>query len=520
MRRTLSTGALTGALLTAPLIAVSYLGWKTLDLPFAPFDLFDWMTRALPGAVATFGVDSMVRLTGALGVNTATTAKVAEQSMAIAFVLAAGAISGAVLFRVLSVSDEPASLVGAILGALLGGIVLLIEQNLNRLTSPGAFVSGTWVFATFLAWGVTFGRMYDRMRADRTSGARSSNRSTSQVDRRRFLHRLSGAAAAVTLVGTAWGAFFGRRSGDAGGARWSASHQLPNASTAVAAAPGTRPEITPVERHYRIDTDTRPPAISGQRWRLKIGGLVEQPLQLTLADLHGYEPLHQFVTLSCISNPIGGDLVGTTRWTGVSLQRLLPRLRPGPSATHMKLKAADGFAEVVALATIAADDRVMLAYAWDGVPLPIEHGFPLRLYVPDLYGMKQPKWIEVIEVLDHWEPGYWVERGWDRDGRMKSTSVVDAVAVGAKVAGADGRALTPTGGIALAGARGISKVEVQVDDGEWQAATLGDPLSDTTWVIWRADLPLEAGDRTITVRCYERDGTLQTSARHSKRIRI
>src|SRR5581483_783430 len=143
---------------------------------------------------------------------------------------------------------------------------------------------------------------------------------------------------------------------------------------AVKPAPGTRPEYTPLERHYRIDINTTPPAIEANDWRLKIGGLVEQPLSLTLEQLRGYEPMHQFVTLACISNPVGGDLIGTTRWTGVSLQRLLPELHLKPNATHLKLHAADGFYEVVAPKTIQDDERVMLAYDWDGVPLLPEHG--------------------------------------------------------------------------------------------------------------------------------------------------
>jgi DMSO/TMAO reductase YedYZ molybdopterin-dependent catalytic subunit len=130
--------------------------------------------------------------------------------------------------------------------------------------------------------------------------------------------------------------------------------------------------------------------------------------------------MHQFVTLSCISNPVGGDLTGTTRWTGVSLQRLLPDLRLAPNATHLKIRSADGFYEIVPLEVITSDKRVMLTYAWDGVPLPREHGFPLRIYLPGLYGMKQPKWIESIEATDHWEPGYWVVRGWDKVARMKA----------------------------------------------------------------------------------------------------
>ena len=113
----------------------------------------------------------------------------------------------------------------------------------------------------------------------------------------------------------------------------------------------------------------------------------------------------------------------------MSLQRLLPDLHLKPGATHLKIRSADEFYEIVALEVIRSDPRVMLTYAWDGVPLHVDHGFPLRIYIPDHYGMKQPKWIESIEVMDHWEPGYWVTRGWSKEARMRATSVIDTVAV-------------------------------------------------------------------------------------------
>src|SRR4029450_12154117 len=157
----------------------------------------------------------------------------------------------------------------------------------------------------------------------------------------------------------------------------------------------------------------------------------------TLDRIRSYEPLHQFVTLACISNPVGGTLIGTTRWTGASLQHVLPDFRLAPNATHLKISSADKFYEVVPVDAIRADERVMLAYDWDGVPLTTKHGFPLRIYIPDLYGMKQPKWIESIEAIDHWEPGYWVKRGWDRIARMKGTAAIDAASVDMMLAAGD-----------------------------------------------------------------------------------
>jgi DMSO/TMAO reductase YedYZ molybdopterin-dependent catalytic subunit len=208
---------------------------------------------------------------------------------------------------------------------------------------------------------------------------------------------------------------------------------------------------------------------------------------MALADIRALEATDVFATLSCISNPPGGDLISTTRWTGVSLQRLLPHLALTPSATHLKIVSADGFFEVVSLDTIRADDRVMLAYTWDGVPLPAEHGYPLRLFVPGLYGMKQPKWIVAIDAISQWEPGYWVLRGWDKEGRVVPTAAVDVVAKRGE--------MSDVGGIAYAGNRGVAKVEVQVDDGEWRVAQIRRPLSDLTWVVWRVSVP--AGRRYV-----------------------
>ena len=141
--------------------------------------------------------------------------------------------------------------------------------------------------------------------------------------------------------------------------------------------------------HYRIDINTFPPSIPEASWRLKIHGLIARPLVWMLADLRARPAMHQFITLSCISNTLGGDLIGTTRWSRVSLQQLLPELGFQPNATHLRIHSADGFYEVVALDTIRGDGRVMLADAWDGLPLREKHGFPLRMYIPDRYGMTQ-----------------------------------------------------------------------------------------------------------------------------------
>jgi DMSO/TMAO reductase YedYZ molybdopterin-dependent catalytic subunit len=383
------------------------------------------------------------------------------------------------------------------------------------------WLRAVWILVVFAAWGAILGRVGQRMigaeAANRTVESATESR-VERIDRRHFLVKLGGSAAFITVVGALAGEFAETRRKESAmmavsePLRWSATHPLPNAAAAVKPAPGTRPEFTSLESHYRIDINAIPPKVDEQRWRLKTTGLVEQPLSLTLEQLRRYEPMHQFVTLSCISNPVGGDLIGTTRWTGVSLQRLLPDLRLQPTATHLKIRSADEFFEVVALDAIKADERIMLTYAWDGVPLRREHGFPLRIYIPDVHGMKQPKWIESIEFTDHWEPGFWVVRGWNKVAQMHATSVIDTVAVDMTIIGGDNRKLVPIGGMAHAGDRGISKVEVQVDNGPWEQALLRTPLSQLTWVVWRYDWPFQPGKHTFTVRCYDGNGTLQIAA--------
>jgi hypothetical protein len=274
---------------------------------------------------------------------------------------------------------------------------------------------------------------------------------------------------------------------------------------------GTRPEFTPLSDHYRIDINTFPPRVDGESWRLDIRGLVKHPMKMSLDELRQREARHQFITLSCISNPVAGSLIGTQRWSGVPLTRVLDEVAPLPSASHLLIRSADGFDEVVAIDLIRADDRIMLAYDWDGVPLQPAHGFPLRLYIPDHYGMKQPKWIQSIEATEHWQPGYWVRRGWDREARMKTTSVIDAVGTDMMNVSRGPGTIVPIGGIAHAGARGIRSVDIRIDQGDWLTAELREPISDTTWVVWRYDWPYRAGTHTFTVRATDGHGSVQTT---------
>lgn len=520
VRETL-TGSLAGAMLTAALISVFYAGWKLAGLSFVPFDVFDWIARVLPGGVIEFVISIMVAVIQGLHLGpTSVVAKGIEQAIGILSVFVSGLIGGAVLFALVhKLSGRFAYPLGLAIGIAAGLPALLISYYVGQTASAPAAFSAIWILLSFLIWGAALGYAYQRLFGIRDVAGLSKERisavreSVEKVNRRQFLIRLAGTTATITVAGAVIGRLskrYGReRLQPPGNMRWSANHSLPNAEASVRPAPGTRSEYTPIERHYRIDIDTIPPSLDESRWKLKIKGLVERPLELTLDQIRSREAIHQFITLSCISNIVGGDLIGTTRWTGVSLKSLLPDLRVKPGATHLKIRSADGFWEVVSLATIRSDERLMLAYAWDGVPLLPEHGFPLRLYIPDLYGMKQPKWIESIEVTDRWEPGYWVVRGWDEVARMKATSVIDTVHLADGTANSNIQRIVSIGGIAHAGARGISRVELQIDGGPWHQAALRTPLSGLTWVIWRYDWPFNPGRHTFTVRCYDGSGRQQ-----------
>jgi DMSO/TMAO reductase YedYZ molybdopterin-dependent catalytic subunit len=509
-------GLLSGLLLTFPLVAIFYLGYRLAALPFPPFNLFDLQTRILPGSVVAKGIDTMVRVIGRFQLsNTSGIAKLAEQTMAVSEFILAGMVVGALFFTFLRLGSRNAALLtGRILGVVLGVAIAWASNTIETSSTISPAARSMWIIVLFSVWGAALGWVYHRMMHDAVATATGSATLPSAAerdDRRRFVARLAGVATVVGVVAAVLGKVGGQReaAAPAAGGPWSATHPFPNAGAIVQPATGTRSELTPVSQHYRIDIDTSPPSISEASWRLKIHGLVVRPLEWTLADLRARPTMHQFITLSCISNTVGGDLIGTTRWSGVSLQQIVPEFRLQPNATHLKIHSADGFYEVVALDTIRGDGRVMLTYAWDGLPLPEKHGFPLRIYIPDRYGMKQPKWIESIEVIDHWEPGYWVVRGWDREARMKATSAIDTIATNMMIAQPKPDMRVPIGGIAHAGVRGISKVELRVDNGEWMPAELRTPLSDETWVIWRYDWPMQRGTHTFTVRCFEGNGTPQ-----------
>jgi DMSO/TMAO reductase YedYZ molybdopterin-dependent catalytic subunit len=520
-------GALVGFLLTSALVAIFYAADALVGTPFVPYDMLDWMARNLPGGVITFGIDTVVSIIRTLQLGeTDVAAKAAEHFMGVGGMLLTGIIASVIFFYIMRQRERDSSgpLPGIILGLVVGVPVAVISLAVNFTARTGPVVNTVWIVLAFLGWGAAIHWVFNDLAAIR-SKKDTPEASVEALDRRSFLIRVGGAAATITVVGAGLGALL-NGSGQGAVREVSTSgtatstedlpSNLPNANAAVKPVPGTRSEFTPVAEHYRIDISSRPPVIDGDTYTLPVSGLANNPLELSLDDLRKYEPTTQFITLACISNPLGGDLISTQKWTGVSMQKILADADLPDNAHYLRIYGADGFDETVAIDLINQDERIMLTYAWDDQPLPQRNGFPLRIYIPNHYGMKQPKWITEIEVVENYEDGYWVRRGWDRDAVMVATSVIDVVAVD-EAHEDNGTTYIPVGGIAHAGDRSISKVEVQVDDGEWQEALLRDPLSDKTWVLWRYEWPFEEGQHTFAVRCVDGKGEAQIESSRGTR---
>jgi len=543
----LGTGFLVGALLTAALMGIMYLGRQLFGFPFVPYELFNWVARVLPGDLVTFGIDLMIDTMLFLGISVVDSAKTAERAMAIIQFLLGGALAGLVYFGVMKARQLKAShLSGLIMGALYGLPMIAISLVITQSTMS-LLVNLLWLAALFLLWGLALAAVYGRLeRIDQAAKAEAlaaaqatavapvaaageaelseaaaagQTRSVETLGRRQFLVRLGAATATVTVVSGGLGVVLATAERQrqeqiladtmAHNAEGDGRSPFPNANDPVVPVPGTRPEYTPIKDHYKVFLETEPTVIDGSTWVLPITGLVDNPLMLTVDDFrNNYEPRDQYVTLTCISGRVGTGLIGTTQWTGASAQEVLASAGLQDAARYLFITSGDGFYETVDLDLIMADERIMFCYAWDGNTLPSDHGYPLRIWIPDRYGMKQPKWITGIEVVDEYREGYWVERNWDEVAQVKATSVIDTVAVDHIIEDGD-QQLVPVGGIAYSGARGISKVEVRIDGGPWEEAQIRAPLSETTWLIWRYEWPFTAGDHTFEVRCTEADGTSQ-----------
>ena len=272
---------------------------------------------------------------------------------------------------------------------------------------------------------------------------------------------------------------------------------------------GLTPIVVPNEDFYRIDTALLVPNVDRETWRLRIHGLVEREVTVSYADLLELPVVEQYVTIACVSNEVGGDLIGNARWTGVRLRDVLDMAGVQEGATQLVGRSVDGWTAGMPVNWIMDPEREpMIAFAMNGDPLPRDHGFPARLIVAGLYGyVSATKWLSELELTTMEDfDGFWIPRGWAKEAPILTQSRIDRPRRGAEIE----TGTYTFAGIAWAMDRGIAKVEVQVDDGEWRAATLSTPISDATWVQWRVGWDTTPGDHQVRVRATDSTGETQT----------
>ena len=398
---------------------------------------------------------------------------------------------------VLAARRRTAGLVAfAVVGAL-GAAAVLSRPGARPLdvvpTLVGTLV-GLWALTTLLALGAR------------------AQESRDGFDRRRLL--LGGAGiAAVAATTAAIGQGLGGRASAVAQAR--ADVTVPPVPTPVVVppaasldVPGITPYVVPNRDFYRIDTALVVPQMDTRGWRLRVHGLVDQEVEIDWDTLVSKPMQQALVTLTCVSNEVGGDLAGNAVWTGWPIRELLALAGPQPGADMVLSTSIDGFTAGTPLEALTDDRNALLAVAMNGEPLPVEHGFPVRMVVPGLYGyVSATKWVVDLKVTTFAaDVAYWTPRGWSARGPIKTASRIDVPASGGQVKA--GR--VAVAGVAWAQHRGIRAVEVRVDDGPWQQARLAAEPSVDAWRQWVLEWDAPKGNHTLTVRAVDGTGAVQT----------
>jgi DMSO/TMAO reductase YedYZ molybdopterin-dependent catalytic subunit len=383
---------LEGALAAAPGLAA---GWVihggAPHVPFAPTALADRIIRLTPGDLATAAIDRF--------------GHEARPLLAAGLVLAFVAIA-ALIASMVRGQNWAAAVWGVVL--LGGGLAAPVDRSV-----PGALAAAA---LEAVLYGLALGVL------------RRPQRSATAVDqgRRRAIVAIVAATAGALVAGHPLGRAAAWLVGTPRRLRTS---DLPHAPIPdrplFPKIAGLTPEITSVADHYVVDIDINLPVIDGPSWRLAVGGLVDRPLERGFLELQReFTLVEEISVLTCISNTVGGPLVGNSRWEGVRLAELLRRAGPKPGATGVAVQCADGYSAGIPLAA-ALDPAALVAIAQDGEALTREHGFPCRLRLPALYGMLNPKWVTTIELVDHPYHGYWAQQGWSPTAVVHTESRID-----------------------------------------------------------------------------------------------
>jgi DMSO/TMAO reductase YedYZ molybdopterin-dependent catalytic subunit len=496
-------GAVAGLVAAAAGLAVAELTSAASDRLQSPvLDVGDRVVDSVPNSVKTlaidwFGTNDKVALLSGIG------AVLALYAAALGVVALTRfwrlAIAGAAAFGLIGAyasqsSRRPApwwAVAPSIAGGLVAAVVLLTLRHVllgHRAPSPA--------------------------RRQEQVAQPSEDEGRGPIDRRRFL-LATGATAAGTLVIGTTGHALATRSDVADQRR---SLRLPRPRRALAAvspaasAGGARvsPFVTPNADFYRIDTALTVPRVSIDSWELSVTGMVARPLTLSYAELISREISEADITLTCVSNEVGGKLIGNARWLGVRLDDLLAEAGIDPGADQIVGRSVDGY--TCGFPVAALDGRgALVAIGMNDEPLPLEHGYPARLIVPGLYGyVSATKWLSEIELttFDAFDQ-YWVRRGWVDDAPIKLQSRIDTPKGLSKIAAGT----VAIAGVAWAQTRGIERVEVQIDDGDWIEARLAAEQSADTWRQWSLAWEAAPGRHTVRVRATEAGGAIQTDER-------
>ncbi|MFP5579255.1 MAG: molybdopterin-dependent oxidoreductase [Acidimicrobiia bacterium] len=428
--------------------------------------------------------------------------------------------------RTFGTNDKLALIVGIVIILAIAAPLLGLAARRRPLVGPLGFAvfgvvgvaasldGGSLAAATPAALAALIGAGTMLVALRPSSGERRIS-SDAGVGRREMLAG-AGALTALGLVMAAGGRALANRFSAAASR---AGLVLPRAADPLAAAPaaasfqgiqGLSPLYTPNDRFYRIDTALLIPQVPVETWTLRVHGMVDEEFELTFDELAALGLVEKDITLTCVSNRLGGDLVGNARWLGVPLKTLLDRAGVSDRADQIVGRSVDGY--TCGFPLEAAYDRdAIVAVGMNGEPLPLQHGFPARLVTPGLYGyVSATKWLSEIELtrFDTFEQ-YWVPRGYAEKAPIKTMSRIDVPRSGQIVDAGE----TTIAGVAWAQTRGISKVEVSIDGGEFAEAELAEALGDDTWRQWRMPWTATAGAHRLIVRCTDGDGQLQREER-------
>jgi DMSO/TMAO reductase YedYZ molybdopterin-dependent catalytic subunit len=489
-RRAAAAGLVGAVVLLA---ATAVLHTFVRAVPFLPLVLAQAVVRAAPGGFATFFIERL----GHWALRLAVTGTV------VAFLLSGAALGLFISWLARFVRAVP---VAGVLGFLPLWVVSVAvypspaSQTLGRL--PFAFASLPLYVLGGLAAAWTFVRL-----------EKAIVRQEPDPTRRLVLRSLWWGAAAVLLGVADLGRLIYRRP-DPGrellhlaNVRRATEPPSSAGDAAFSGIPGLTAEVTPNEAFYVVDEEIIDPDIDESVWRLGVGGLVAHPFHLGYGELRQLPAVERYQTLECISNEVGGDLESTAKWVGVPLPEILDRARVGRGAVEVVFRASGGYSDSLSIEQ-AMDPSTLIALGMNDHILPRAHGFPARLLSVGTYGMKNPKWLTGIEVVDRPYQGYWEGRGWSKQAIVKIGSRIDTPASGAQVGG--GVAIA---GIAFAGDLGISRVEVSTDGGRsWAPAQIKRALSPLTWRLWLYRWrPQGRGQAGILVRAYDGRGMVQTN---------